>query len=1222
MSMLMNGAGGAGGLDVLESLLGGSQQQQQQVQQRPHTWYAQSSPSSQQQQQLLQQQTLLQQQQQARLVNNSLNNLTQDLKNYSIRDIEAVLLLENETNWGEPNGGGPSSPYGGMYKQEPSRSEQTLLRANNALTDPALSLQQIQQQQLAQAKYKQALDLQQQQQNDEQKQQQHQLMLLNSEIARLQQHNLQQQQLVAQQQLQQQQREEYLRQANTVAAVTSSGGGYNLQHSLSSPNMMTNYHPNAVNPVNPGGVGHYVNSNQVQPGAANPLQHATSVASFPPPQTQHQQQQVGKLMNGHLEQQHLLQQQQQQQQQPQKPQQQPQQQQQKPQQQAPQPAQQQAPKQQPAQAQQAGPSQQQQGGGGGGKKKGGKGGAGGGDAGVAQVTAQVQQMSVVPTVTGSGGKGLYQIPRRQNKTGGTLGQRIQVDTNHFAISFKNPDLVIFHYDVAIDPDTPVRYMRPVIAETAKKHFPRAAFGYDGKKNLFSKGALPFGVAMTATVTIYDVERMKDKEYKVEIKKAQEINFASIVKYMNTGVDQPQIAIQALDVILREPSCVNPEFVRVGRSYFSKPDPRRLVDLGDGLHLWPGFYQSSRIGWRPFLNVDVAHKGFPVQMHVIDIIKDICRGQLPPELNDYDKVSLKTRVGNLKVIYEIPNQPNSRKIYKVNKIVGSALQERFKPEQGSAEITIADYFSRSKNYRLQFPKYPCFQVGSVANNSRIPCELCTLQGGQVVNKKMNETQTAAMVKAAATGTDIRRQKVMDAMRKINFGNCALLKDFGIGVSDQMERVNARILPPPTVGYDNNRTILVQKGVWRADKFIKPAKITSWAYVNMVHGRPPNWRSLCDNFPGGANSVGMEFPKNPSMVFEDQRENNRNLHNVFAQCKQKGVQVVFVAVPNSGDVYSKVKQVAELEVGVLTQCLREKTLFKMNPATTGNILLKLNAKLNGINHYVKDLKKPRILGKPTIIFGADVTHPSPDETSIPSVAAVTSSYDPAAFKYNMMWNLQDPRVEIIEGLQTFVETQLKFFINANKRKPEHIIFYRDGVSEGQFQQVMGAELTAIKRACQAIESNYNPPVTFLVVQKRHHTRFFPSSPAEGDGSRNNNVRPGTIVDTTITHPTDLDFYLVSHASIQGTARPTKYYRLWDEAKLTDDETEEMTYYLCHLFSRCTRSVSYPAPTYYAHLAAFRGRVYIKNRHINLDNLPRENNTVVAKPDFLQANPMYFV
>ncbi|XP_026685801.1 protein argonaute 11-like [Diaphorina citri] len=79
-------------------------------------------------------------------------------------------------------------------------------------------------------------------------------------------------------------------------------------------------------------------------------------------------------------------------------------------------------------------------------------------------------------------------------------------------------------------------------------------------------------------------------------------------------------------------------------------------------------------------------------------------------------------------------------------------------------------------------------------------------------------------------------------------------------------------------------------------------------------------------------------------------------------------------------------------------------------------------------------------------------------------------------------------------------------------------------------MSAEISAIKRACQGVEANYNPKVTFLVVQKRHHTRFFPTSPSEGDGSRNNNVRPGTIVDTTITHPTDLDFYLVSHQSIQ--------------------------------------------------------------------------------------------
>lgn len=51
----------------------------------------------------------------------------------------------------------------------------------------------------------------------------------------------------------------------------------------------------------------------------------------------------------------------------------------------------------------------------------------------------------------------------------------------------------------------------------------------------------------------------------------------------------------------------------------------------------------------------------------------------------------------------------------------------------------------------------------------------------------------------------------------------------------------------------------------------------------------------------------------------------------------------------------------------------------------------------------------------------------------------------------------------------------------------------------------------------------------MQKRHHTRFFPTRREDEDG-KNRNVPAGTIVDTMITHPTEFDFYLVSHASIQ--------------------------------------------------------------------------------------------
>lgn len=64
------------------------------------------------------------------------------------------------------------------------------------------------------------------------------------------------------------------------------------------------------------------------------------------------------------------------------------------------------------------------------------------------------------------------------------------------------------------------------------------------------------------------------------------------------------------------------------------------------------------------------------------------------------------------------------------------------------------------------------------------------------------------------------------------------------------------------------------------------------------------------------------------------------------------------------------------------------------------------------------------------------------------------------------------------------------------------------------------------------------------------------------------------------------------LQGVSRPTKYHLLWnDDDNMTTDELEQLTYYLCHMFSRCTRSVSYPAPTYNAHLAAYRARVYLE-------------------------------
>ena len=64
----------------------------------------------------------------------------------------------------------------------------------------------------------------------------------------------------------------------------------------------------------------------------------------------------------------------------------------------------------------------------------------------------------------------------------------------------------------------------------------------------------------------------------------------------------------------------------------------------------------------------------------------------------------------------------------------------------------------------------------------------------------------------------------------------------------------------------------------------------------------------------------------------------------------------------------------------------------------------------------------------------------------------------------------------------------------------------------------------------------------------------------------------------------------AGIQGTSRPSHYHVLWDDNHFDADELQQLTYQLCHTYVRCTRSVSIPAPAYYAHLVAFRSRYHL--------------------------------
>jgi eukaryotic translation initiation factor 2C len=117
-------------------------------------------------------------------------------------------------------------------------------------------------------------------------------------------------------------------------------------------------------------------------------------------------------------------------------------------------------------------------------------------------------------------------------------------------------------------------------------------------------------------------------------------------------------------------------------------------------------------------------------------------------------------------------------------------------------------------------------------------------------------------------------------------------------------------------------------------------------------------------------------------------------------------------------------------------------------------------------------------------------------------------------------------------------LQQYKTATKMIPQRIIYIRDGVSEGQYAEILNVELAAIREAAKAITGPIKlAKITVIIAKKRHHTRFFPVSDANID--QNGNVSPGTVVDTGITHPVEFDFCNFRVVSTDHSHRPAQSF-----------------------------------------------------------------------------------
>lgn len=674
------------------------------------------------------------------------------------------------------------------------------------------------------------------------------------------------------------------------------------------------------------------------------------------------------------------------------------------------------------------------------------------------------------------------------------------------------------------------------------------------------------------------------------------------------------AIQALNIILAYGPSTDSSVAVAGQNRFYpfQSHPQfRSTDLTGGLDALRGYFSSVRTSIsRILVNVNVANAAFYKAGPLLEMMRSA--GGAPKTETEFRRLSSFVRKLRIETNY-IPDRDNKgnvrkskdgqpltkRKVHTITDLSPFGTHSRntsfnWTNRTGKSErITVEEYFRRTYNIKLTTWQAPVVNYGPKDDPKWIPSELCTVLPGQLANRLLLGNQTRAMIEFAARRPFQNAESIVNdglQVTKINpvaQGLNTHLKKFGIKVNPNLLTVPGRILPPPALSY-RAKTFTPVNGAWNLDTRMlgdKPFRITrplpSWNCLVINSGRETIYGgmnalndllakfrqtlSTCGLSPGPVQSpiaMNVDWPDLQNRnVKKVQQELSQKLKSGF---KQKP-QFLFIILPDDNAVlYDCIKYVCDVQLGVPNICSIGHKFSKEKGQIQyfSNVALKFNQKLGGINHSLEG-NRLQPLDNQTIVFGIDVTHPSPGSAdSSPSIAGIVASVDQNFAQYPASIRTQKGRQEMVEELEEMVVERLRLWQKRNQgRLPSKVIVYRDGVSEGQYRIVLETEYPSFVGAFNKLygAAKKHPKISIVVVGKRHHTRFYPTKKEDSD-QKTGNPQPGTIVDRGVTGEKLFDFFLLAHQGLQGTSKPAHYVVLKDENKLGADQLQSLVSSMC--------------------------------------------------------------
>ncbi|TFK46333.1 Piwi-domain-containing protein [Heliocybe sulcata] len=839
-------------------------------------------------------------------------------------------------------------------------------------------------------------------------------------------------------------------------------------------------------------------------------------------------------------------------------------------------------------------------------------------------------------------KTLTIAPERPLRPGyGTLGREITLRANFFPV--RVPKGLVYDYTISITPAIrggEKRRLFDLIEMRPEYQAHQNYIAHDRGERLVSANRLPDPLSMRIPY-FEDGEpgpRQDAKVYTVEIAYQRDLDMNQLTQYLEGDAGQRNLdlapLLSALNLVLQQhPSHAG---MRVGKNRYFFPSGRG-IHIAPGVEAFQGFFTSVRPTHRQLMvNVNVAMTAFYVPGNLAEAMlffQENTRGGVPNSFAKDVKVTT-THLGY-------------RRRHTI-KAVGSntARQTNFPCEEMGGMVSVEQFFKEKYNRVLRHAAdLPVVNVGA-RRPVWLPAEVCEIMSGQAYGK-LNERETAEMIRYACQPPAVNANAIMSRELEAlgHHPPQNPLNGFGISIVPEMAVIPGRELPAPRVAYSSGAP-RVSNGSWNIlqSKFQRGTTLGSW-WVMVVRDGPrdefngPNDQRLItflQAFRKKCQDAGLTAPSIPQIISTPRlpppnRDRNRTealqmvRRTIEDELNASGGKPSFILVLLShrdNFIYPGIKRIGDAVLGVqtvhmlLTKALKDRGQDQY----FSNVALKVNIKLGGINHLLDRQDIRWLTDKKTMLVGMDVTHPGPKSIpGTPSIAAVVASVDDNFVQYPASLRPQASKEEMIQELEAMMLERLKLYEKRNRRLPDRIIVFRDGVSEGQYDKVNHVELPQILTAFTKVRQSpaYRPKLSIAICGKRHHARFYATDSQYAD--KNGNTRPGTVVDRGVTDVFGFDFYLQAHAGLQGSVKATHYFVVYDENDLKADTLQQGTHTQSYLYARATKAVSLIPPAYYADLACERGRFYI-NEFLNLGD-DRASSTGGTRQDREEAKRRVF-